>query len=263
MSILDEIVANKRREVAALRGTVGVDEIVAQALSRERPPLFSSVIRSVPMGLIAEVKRRSPSAGVIREPFDAPAIASGYENAGAQAVSVLMDEQYFGGGVEDFRSVRDVVGLPMLYKEFVIDPWQVWHARAIGASAVLLIAGVLDVDELRAFEETARDAGVECLVEVHDERQMRMARDAGAGLVGVNNRDLKTFTVSLETSERLLEYAPGECTLVSESGIRTAGDVLRVQQAGFHAVLVGEHLLRERDVGDAVRVLMGSVWKSS
>jgi indole-3-glycerol phosphate synthase len=263
MSILDEIVGNKRLEIAVLRKTVAIDELKSQAAAGDAPPSFSGALRSVPMGLIAEVKRRSPSAGCIREPFHPAEIATSYEQAGAQAVSVLMDERYFGGGAEDFRAVRDAVALPMLYKEFVVDPWQIWHARAIGASAVLLIAGVLDVKELLDFRTSAESAGVECLVEVHDESQMKMASDARAALIGVNNRNLKDFTVSLETSERLLDHAPDGCTLVSESGIRSAADVLRVQRAGYHAVLVGEHLLRENDLGAAVRGLMGSVWMSS
>lgn len=263
MSILDDIVENKRREITALRESVGIDELQAQAGAGDAPPSFSSALRCAPMGLIAEVKRRSPSAGSIREPFHPPGIAMSYERAGAQAVSVLMDEQYFGGGTDDFRAVRGAVALPILYKEFVIDPWQLWHARAIGASAVLLIAGVLDVVELVRFGALAREAGLECLVEVHDEAQMKMASDARAELIGVNNRNLKDFTVSLEISERLLDHAPGGCTLVSESGIRTADDVLRVQRAGYHAVLVGEHLLRKDDPGTAVRDLMGSIWTSS
>jgi len=263
MSILDEIVGNKRREIATLRKTVAIEELKSQAAASDIPPSFSGALRSVPVGLIAEVKRRSPSAGCIREPFHPPEIATSYERAGAQAVSVLMDEQYFGGGADDFRAVHGAVALPMLYKEFVVDPWQIWHARTIGASAVLLIAGVLDVKELLEFRTSAENAGVECLVEVHDEIQMKMASDARATLIGVNNRNLNDFTVSLETSERLLDQAPDGCTLVSESGIRTAEDVLRVHRAGYHAVLVGEQLLREQDPGAAARSLMSSVWMSS
>ena len=191
------------------------------------------------------------------------AAARAYEAAGAQAISVLMDEPYFGGGADDFVAVRQSVSLPLLYKEFVVDPWQIWHARGLGASAVLLIAGVLDKSELVEFQEIANQAGVESLVEVHDADHMRIATESGATCIGVNNRDLKTFDVSLETSLHLLDLAPSGCTLISESGIRTAQDVEQVRSAGFHAVLVGENLLRQQDLREGVLQLMGVVWGSS
>ena len=262
-SKLDEIVDRKRRDMRAVQAEISLAEMRTLAAEAEVPPPFAAVLRAAPMGLIAEVKRRSPSAGVIREPFDPAAVAGAYAAAGAQAVSVLMDEPYFGGGADDFVAVRTAVSLPMLYKEFVVDPWQIWQARGLGASAVLLIAGVLGEKDLAGCLETAREAQVECLVEVHDEDQMHLAAASGATCVGVNNRDLRTFGVSLETSLRLLDRAPAGCTLVSESGIRRACDVERLYSAGYHAVLVGEHLLRQEEVGEAVRALMGAVWVSS
>ncbi len=259
MNILDEIVARKREEIASQVADLPVGSLKERAMAAPPVPSFSEALRSVPVGLIAEVKHRSPSAGTIRVPFVPADIASVYQAAGAQAVSVLIDEHYFGGGADDFAEVRSAIALPMLYKEFVIDPWQVWHARSSGASAVLLIAGVLDVPELKQFIANVDEAGLQALVEVHDEEQMAMAIEAGARIIGVNNRDLTTFTVSLETSERLAQMAPGGCTLISESGIRSAADVARVKAAGYHAVLVGEQLLRQVDLAVAVRELMGAV----
>lgn len=257
MSILEEIVARKRVEIADRKRALPVDSVEAEGRAAPRPPPFAAGLRAGAPGLIAEVKPRSPSAGVLRSPLDPSGIAGAYHRAGARAISVLIDEAYFGGGERLLRQVRDAVDLPLLYKEFVIDRWQIWHARREGASAVLLIAGVLPPPELADFVDRAAEAGLDALVEVHDEDQMRIAADAGAVCIGVNNRDLTTFTVSLSTSERLAGLAPPGCTLISESGIRSAADVRRVAAAGYHAVLVGEHLLRQADVEAAVRELMG------
>ncbi len=258
MSILDEIIANKRVEVAAWKKDVSLDLVKAAALARGAPPGFLASLRSASVGLIAEVKRRSPSAGVIREPFDPVAIARAYEAGGAQAISVLMDQRYFGGGEKDFLAVRTAVGLPLLYKEFVVDEWQIWHAASLGASAILLIAAVLDRAELERFLALCGEARLEALVEVHDEADMGKLAGLPVRCMGVNNRDLRTFKVALETTARLAPRAPAGCTLVSESGIHSAADVTRLKSAGAHAVLVGERLLRQQDLGRAVRELMGT-----
>lgn len=249
MNVLQQILTSKRAEIA---------ERKKSALPRtpSNAPSFVDALRSAPMGLVAEVKHKSPSAGVIREPFDAAAIARSYERAGAQAISVLMDEQYFGGGEKDFQAVRRSVKLPLLYKEFVVDEWQIWHAAALGASAVLLIVAALSDDELKKLLQSCRDAHVDALVEVHDEEETRRALAVGATCIGVNNRDLKTFNVSLETTFRLRKLVPSSTLLVGESGIKTPEDVLRLKQAGVNAVLVGETLLRQADVEKAVRDLM-------
>ena len=256
MNILEEIVANKRDEVAAFKKDRPMPMLRSAAELRERAPDFIERLRSVPIGLIAEVKRRSPSAGAIREPFDPQAIAVVYDKAGVEAISVLMDRKYFGGGEADFRAVRAMVDLPLLYKEFVVDEWQIWHAAALGASAVLLIAAVLDDARLKDFAALCREARMEPLVEVHDENEMKRVAAMPVRCIGVNNRDLKTFNISLETTLRLKPLAPKECTLISESGIRSAADVARLKDAGVHAVLVGEHLLRQSDLGKAVNDLM-------
>jgi len=263
MSILDQIVKDKRAEVDYLKSTCSANYLQAIAYGRGRRPGFAQALRASPMGLIAEVKRRSPSAGAIREPFDPTDIARDYQAAGAQAISVLIDGKYFGGGIEDMTEVRTACRLPLLYKEFVVDPWQIWQASSLAASAVLLIVAALKAGELSNYLDLCRRAGLEALVEVHDEKEFAAAVEAGATCIGVNNRDLRTFEVSLKTSERLVSKAPGGCTLISESGIKSAADVRRLKDAGFHAVLVGEHLLRQDDVRSAVRELMRGVWASS
>ena len=256
MNILEEIVANKRVEVEAFKKARPLSMLQSAAKLRDPAPDFIEPLRSAPIGLIAEVKRRSPSAGAIREPFDPQAIAVAYDKAGAHAISVLMDGTYFGGGEGDFHAVRAMVDLPLLYKEFVVDPWQIWHAASLGASAALLIAAVLDDALLKDLVALCREARVEPLVEVHDENEMMRVAAMPVQCIGVNNRDLKTFKISLETTLRLKPLAPKECTLISESGIRSAADVARLKDAGVNAVLVGEHLLRQTDLVKAVNDLM-------
>jgi indole-3-glycerol phosphate synthase len=263
MNILEQIIADKRVEIDAARGEVSLEAMREQALTRPSPPDFHAALSARPVGLIAEVKRRSPSAGVIRDPFDPAEIARAYERGGAQALSVLMDGKYFGGGADDFRAVRAAVGLPLLYKEFVVDAWQVWHARALGASAVLLIVAALSPDELRALMDVIRDAGLQALVEVHDEDESRIAVAAGATIIGINNRNLKNFVTTLETTGDVARSLPPDAFVISESGIRNAEDVRQVQALGAKAVLVGEHLLRKGDLAKAVGELMEPAWMSS
>jgi indole-3-glycerol phosphate synthase len=258
MNILEEIVAHKRVEVDLHKRTVPEADVKGQAVARPKGPDFKGALACTPMGLIAEVKRRSPSAGALRDPFDPAAIASAYAGAGAQAVSVLMDERYFGGGEDDFRAVRNAIERPLLYKEFVIDTWQVWHAAALGASAVLLIAAVLDDGALRELVAGCREARVEPLLEVHDAEEMKRAGQHDVTCIGINNRNLKTFEVSIETTLRLKDDAPASGLLISESGIRSADDVSRLRAEGVAAVLVGEHLLRQPDLASAVHELMST-----
>ncbi|MBN1269239.1 MAG: indole-3-glycerol phosphate synthase TrpC [Kiritimatiellae bacterium] len=256
MNLLAEIVENKKAELVERKRTCPVEELRARALEYGARPPFAAALRAAPMGLIAEIKRRSPSAGPIREPLDPAEVARAYEAAGAQAVSVLMDAKYFGGGEEDFRAVRSAVQLPLLYKEFVVDPWQIWHASSLGASAALLIVAALGAAALDLLLNICEGAGIEALVEVHDKNEMEVAAACGAKLIGINNRNLKTFKVSLDTTLHLADKAPAGATLVSESGIGSAKDVQKLKAAGVHAVLVGEHLLRQPDLAAAVRDLM-------
>lgn len=260
MNWLQQILENKRFEIAQRKQSLSPGTMRMKGERAEPAPPFEQALRAAPVGLIAEVKRRSPSAGVIREGFDPEEIVTAYQTAGAQAISVLMDEKYFGGGEREMRAVRKACRLPLLYKEFVIDEWQIWHARFMGASAVLLIVAAVDDATLKRFLAMCREARMEALVEVHDDTETRRAVDAGAKMIGVNNRDLKTFVTSLEVTEKVARRVPRSTLLVSESGIKTPDDVMRVRNAGAGAVLVGESLLRQADLTGAVRFLMGSVW---
>ncbi|VGO21590.1 indole-3-glycerol phosphate synthase TrpC [Pontiella sulfatireligans] len=259
MSILEQICADKRVEVAARKEIQTLGDLQARLPAIEKRPDFVKALRATPMGLIAEVKRRSPSAGLIRDPFDPAAIAQGYEANGASAVSCLMDHKYFGGGDDDFCAVRGAVGIPMLYKEFVVDSWQIAHAKTMGASAVLLIVGALTDKELVSFIAEIKALELQPLVEVHDREEMLRAIDAGTDCIGINNRNLKTFVTTLDTTFELAVMAPAGCTLVSESGIKTPEDVVELKLAGAHAILVGESLLREPAPGEAAAHLLSLI----
>lgn len=255
MNILEEIVAAKRKEIAARLTLAPVSELKRQAEDLPRPPPFHEVFTGKDMGIIAEVKRESPSAGIIRFPFEPAEIARAYKAGGAGAISVLMDEPYFGGGEEQFQEVRSAVDLPLLYKEFVIDEWQIWHARVLGASAVLLIAAVLTDEEIGRFMGEAEDAGVTPLLEVHNREELDRASRLKAPLIGINNRDLKTFKTTLDTTLNLAEHVPDDVILISESGIRSADDLRKLQRVGVKGVLVGEHFLKQPDIAQAVKNL--------
>ena len=245
MNILEQIITDKRIEIEGRKAEISLEQLQKQFPSAGTRPDFVQALRATPMGLIAEVKRRSPSAGLIRDPFNPAEIASEYESNGASAVSCLMDEKYFGGGAADFSAVRDAIEIPMLYKEFIVDSWQIAHAKMMGASAVLLIVGALTDAELSTFISAIQALELQPLVEVHDREEMQRAIDVGSDCIGINNRNLKTFVTTLETTFELATMAPAGCTLVSESGIKTPEDVVQLKNAGAHAVLVGESLLRE------------------
>lgn len=209
------------------------------------------------MRVVAEIKKASPTAGLIRPDFDAAAIGRGYQAGGAAAISVLTDEIYFQGSLDIFREVRAAVDLPLLRKDFTIDPFQVYEARAAGADAVLLIVSILDEDQLRGLQALARELGMDALVEVHTSVEMELARRVDADLVGINNRDLKTFVTRLETTAELAALAPPGAVLVALSGISSREDVETMARSGAHAVLVGESLMRQPDVASAVCAVTG------
>lgn len=259
MNILEQIIADKRIEIERRKKIQSVDALQAQIPSIGNRPDFVQALRATPMGLVAEVKRKSPSAGLIRDPFDPAAIAVGYETNGASAVSCLMDAKYFGGGDDDFATVRGAIEIPMLYKEFVVDAWQIAHAKTMGASAVLLIVGALSDAELAAFILKIQALGLQALVEVHNREEMQRAVDAGSDCIGINNRNLKTFVTTLDTTLELATMAPAGCTLISESGIKTPEDVVLLKNAGAHAILVGESLLREHSPGAAAAHLLSLI----
>lgn len=255
-TILDRIVGVKEREVRALVPQAAA--LRARAADAPPPRGFAAALRSArEVRLLAEVKRRSPSAGEIRPGADPVEVARAYAAGGAAALSVLTDREFFGGELDFLRAVRAAVGLPVLRKDFVIDPLQLWEARAAGADAVLLIVRILDDAKLRELHALAAELGMDALVEVHDRPEMERALAAGCTLLGINNRDLASFHTDLELSVRLAPEVPQRVTLVAESGIRTPGDVDRLGAAGVDAILVGESLMRQQDLRAAAAALAG------
>jgi indole-3-glycerol phosphate synthase len=257
MTVLAEILAHKREELKAAKERVPPAALAERAeRSSETPRGFRRALASAePPAVVAELKRRSPSRGEIRPDFDPVACARDYAEGGAAALSVLTDERYFGGRLEYLTRVREAVRLPLLRKDFLIDPYQVDEARAAGADAVLLIVSALGGGELRELLGCARARSLDALVEVHDEAELESALAAGADLVGVNNRDLRSFVTDLTVTERLAPRVPSGVLLVAESGIAGPADVARLARAGARAFLVGESLMREAEPGRALRRL--------
>jgi indole-3-glycerol phosphate synthase len=259
MSILDAIVARKRREVTVIRDVVPLAVLEAElAVAPAVRDFFAAVSSGPPIRLIAEFKRRSPSAGEIRPRATVAEVVQAYAAAGASALSVLTDHAGFGGSLADLEAARAAVDLPLLRKEFVIDPYQVVEARVHGADAVLLIAECLDDCHLRSLYRLILDLGMTPLVELHDEANLERVLALGATLVGINNRNLATMTTDLSHVLRLRERVPAEVVLVAESGIRSRPDVELLEAAGVGAMLVGESLLAQPDPGLAAARLLGA-----
>ena len=257
-TILDKIVATKRTEIARAKAAVSEQSLRAQLPAA--PPardFFAPLASAGSIKLIAEVKKASPSKGIIRSDFDPVAIARIYEANGATCLSVLTDETYFQGSLDYLRQIRANVAIPLLRKDFILDSYQLLEARAAGADAVLLIAECLDDCNLRKLHNEALELGLTPLVEFYDPENLPRVLAAGATLIGVNNRDLHTFVVDLEHTVRMREHVPLDAVFVGESGIHTRADALRLQAAGVDAMLVGESLMREPDIGLAVRKLLG------
>ena len=255
--VLDAILAQTRDRVAAERARRPLDS--SHPAVRKAPavrPFAEALARPGRINVVAEHKRRSPSRGAIREDLRPADVARDYEAAGAAAISVLTDEAFFGGRMAHLEEVRAATGLPVLRKDFVLDPWQVWEARAAGADAVLLIVAALTDADLGGLLAVAREAGLDALVEVHDRGELDRALASGSRLVGVNSRDLRTLAVSLDTALALASSIPDDVVAVAESGIRTGADVRRLRDAGFDAFLVGEHLMGAPDPGRALRRLL-------
>ena len=259
--ILDKIVAAKRKELAEQRARRSEDELEAAALGAAPSGGFRQAVAAAERGaeirLIAEIKKASPSKGIIRPDFDPEWIAGRYEAAGAAAISVLTDEPFFQGSLSILRSVRAVTNLPLLRKDFMLERYQLLEAREAGAAAVLLIVAILGDEELRSLLAEARALGLEVLVEVHSAEELRRALDTDAPTIGINNRDLTTFNVDLATTLTLRPEVPDDRVLVSESGVFRREDVLRLQDAGVDAVLVGESLMRRPDPAEGVFELLG------
>lgn len=256
-TVLDKILAHKVEEVAARKARASAAAMSAAAQEAPPPRDVRAAVRRATVTLIAEIKRASPSRGVLLADFDPLALATTYAAHGAAALSVLTDARFFGGDLAHLTAARAAVSVPVLRKDFVLDPYQVYEARAAGADAVLLIVAALDDACLADLHALVTGLGMAALVEVHDEAELARALALGAPLIGVNNRDLRTFAVDLATTERLARLLPADVTLVAESGIFSGTDVRRMGAAGAHAVLVGEALVTAPDVAARVRELGG------
>jgi indole-3-glycerol phosphate synthase/phosphoribosylanthranilate isomerase len=260
MTILDEIFAYKRSELVERKRALPLADVQAEAKRAVPPRDFVAALRESPSrpALIAEVKRASPSRGLLVQDFDPLHLARTYQQNGAAAISVLTDEHFFQGHLDYLKAIRAEVDLPLLRKDFVFDPYQVYEARAAGADAILLIVAMLSDEELHALHRLAHELGMAALVEVHDEPELRRALALQPRLIGVNNRDLRTFQVDIETTARLRRFVLPDVTLVAESGIHTPANVDRLAQIGVDAILVGESLVVAEDTGAKVRELTRS-----
>lgn len=256
--ILTQIIEHKRQEVALAKEVRPLEVLRERAKTlKPRRDFRAAIARPHHLNLIAEIKQASPSAGTIRAEVDPVQIAQIYQAAGAQALSVLTDERFFGGHLGYLAQVRAVTGLPALRKDFLIDLYQIYESAVAGADAILLIADLLSAEELQAFLATAGELGLAALVEVHTEEDLQKALAAGAQIVGINNRDLHTFKVDRETTARLIRHVPKDRLVVAESGLRTREDILYVKSLGVHAVLIGEAFMAAPDIRAKVREVMG------
>lgn len=258
--ILDKIVRAKVERLDEAKRRTPIEEMARDAARRAASRAVKSMTAALRsknrVNIIAEIKRRSPSKGIIRADFDPEWIAERYAASGAAAISVLTEEDFFEGSLEHLGAVRSGVELPLLRKDFVFDEYQIHEALKAGADAVLLIVAILEDVLLARLIARARELGLDALVEVHSADEMRRALGAGASIIGINNRDLTTFNVDLKTSIELARLAPQDAILVSESGINTGDDIQRLREAGFNAFLVGEHLMRADDPGEALQRLI-------
>ncbi len=256
-TILDKIIATKLDEVARHRRAVPVESLEAAIQNAPEPLDFVAALRATDqVRLIAEVKKASPSAGIIREDFDPVAIARSYADAGAACISVLTDETYFQGSLEYLRAIRKYVNIPLLRKDFIIDRYQLLQARAAGADCVLLIAECLTAQELKSLYSQASGLGLQALIELYDAENLAAVLDTGCPLVGINNRNLHTFHTDLQHTVRMRAQIPADRLVVGESGIGTPADVRVLEDAGVKAILVGESLMRQPDIERAVRCLL-------
>ena len=255
MDVLSEIISRKRKRVADAKERVPFPEL----RHRENPHALRAALRAEGINIIAEFKRRSPSKGIIREDANLSQIVDSYKKGGAVGISVLTEEDYFDGSLDDLRTVKTTVDLPVLRKDFVFDEYQVYESAAAGADAILLIVAALDDETLSSLRRVAEDElGMDALVEVHTTEEMKRAVASGATLIGVNNRDLRTFEVSLDTSLSLAREAPSEALLISESGLRSPDDLRRLHDARYNAFLIGETLMRSDNPENALRNFVGA-----
>jgi len=259
--VLARICSDKRDEVAARKAKRTIERLRADITARDDAPrgFGRALMRACAagrFGLIAEIKKASPSGGLIRPDFDPPALAAAYRDGGATCLSVLTDERYFQGSAEHLHAAREAVPLPVLRKDFILDPWQVYESRAMGADCILLIMAALGNDQARELEGVARGLDMDVLVEIHNEQELQRALGLETSLIGINNRNLKTLATDLAVTDQLAPLVPADRFLVAESGIRTHEDVLRLAAAGARCYLVGESLMRQPDVTAATLALL-------
>ena len=252
MNILDQIIASKKKEIALKKSIVSVAQLEkSDFFNKKKNSLSKSIINS-PFGIIAEHKRRSPSKATINNSFAVEDVAKGYENAGASGISVLTDMKYFGGSLEDLLLARASVRIPLLRKEFIVDEYQLLEAKAFGADAILLIAAVLTKEEIKQLSEFAQSLALEVLLEVHNQEELDKSSMPSLDLIGVNNRNLKTFEVSLQNSIDLINHIPNDFLKISESGITTTNDIKLLRSHGFQGFLIGESFMKTDNPGKSL-----------
>lgn len=259
MSILDKIIHDKMREVELKKKLIPTSQLENSVLFGARTYSLSKNLRNNITGIIAEHKRRSPSKSVINNDFSVEEVALGYQNAGVSGISVLTDGKYFGGSLDDLLIAKAAVNVPLLRKEFIIDEYQILEAKAHGADAILLIAAVLSHSEIKQLSEFAHSLGLEVLLEVHNREELEKAIMPSLDLIGVNNRNLKTFEVSLANSKGLAQYIPDEFVKVSESGISSTEAIFELQKFGYQGFLIGEHFMKTENPGIAVKSFINSL----
>lgn len=253
MNILDQIVAYKKKEVAATKAAVSLDSLRSFSYYKQPCRSMAGSLKGSNSGIIAEHKRRSPSKSVINEKSDLPDVILGYQQAGVSAISVLTDTRFFGGSLTDLLLARSISHIPLLRKDFMIDPYQFHEAKAYGADAVLLIAAILDLDQVSEFAKLSHDLGLEVLLEVHGEDELIGQDLSNVDMVGVNNRDLKSFTVDLSNSRELAHHIPNRVVKISESGLSDPSSITDLRSYGFEGFLMGETFMKEADPGEAAR----------
>ncbi len=257
MSVLDNIITQKKKEIETLKKHKPLDETVAEFNLYPKRSFSQAITHSEEISIIAEIKRASPSLGVIRADFEPLKIAKTYEENGASAISVITDKKFFQGDINFLPEVKTAVKLPILRKDFIIDPYQVYETKLYGADALLLIATVVSIPQLKNLLNLTHKLGMEALVEVHNEKDLKKALEAGARIVGINNRNLNTLKVDLQTCLCLKEKVPEDKILVAESGIKTREDILSLEKAGFEAALIGTALIQAQDIGKKLKEFLG------
>ncbi|NIT14284.1 MAG: indole-3-glycerol phosphate synthase TrpC [Candidatus Dadabacteria bacterium] len=255
--ILDDILQNKKIEVQEAKTILPFDELKCKVKNCPAPKDFYSALcsKNGEIRIIAEIKKASPSKGILSADFNPQKIASLYESSGADAISVLTDSKFFKGSLDDLRAVRNTVDLPLLRKDFMIEPYQLYEAKYYGADAVLLIVAALGYEQLAELKSTAQSLGLHALVEVHNVKELETALSLNSDIIGINNRDLKTFDVSLQTSVELSRYIPDDILIISESGIQSPEDIKSLKSHGISSFLIGESLMKSEDPGDKIKEL--------